>query len=334
MAVSIKRIRSLRHFWRVALAFAFAFAFAGAQARSPAYPSKPVRIVVPIPAGGNVDIIARAVAQKLTENWHKQVIVENRPGASTIIGSEFVAKSAPDGYTLLINSAGNLTSNPGLYPKLPYDTLRDFTPISNIARVALILVVHPSLPVKSVKELIALAKARPGELSVGNGSMGSAGHLALELFMSMSATRFVPVPYKGNAPALADTIAGHVPMMIDTLSTSITHVKGGRLRALGVTSPERSPLLPDIPTVAEAALPGYEASVYIGLLGPAAMPRDIVGKVSSEVASIARDPETRQQFAQEGIELIGSTQEAFATFMRTDIAKWEKLIREAGIKID
>ena len=325
---------SRRLSYPLALACALAFACACAQAQSPAYPSKPVRIVVPIPGGGNVDIIARAVAQKLTEAWQRQVFVENRPGASTIIGSEFVAKSAADGYTLLINSAGNLTSNPGLYPKLPYDTLRDFTPISNIARVALIMVVHPSLPAKSVKELIALAKAKPGEISVGNGSMGSAGHLALELFMSMSATKFVPVPYKGNAPALADTIAGHLPMMIDTLSTSIAHVKGGRLRALAVTSPERSALLPEIPTVAEAALPGYEASVYIGLLGPAAMPPDIVGKLSAEFARIARDPETRQQFAKEGIELIGSTQEEFAAFMKTDIAKWTKLIREAGIKVD
>jgi tripartite-type tricarboxylate transporter receptor subunit TctC len=307
---------------------------AQAQTQTPAYPVKPVRMIVPFPAGGNLDTNARVLAQKLTESFGQQVVVENRPGAGGIIGSEFVARSAADGYILLFAAAGNHTTNPSLYAKLPYDTVRDFTPISNFVRVPLVLVVHPSRPVKSVRELIALAKAQPGQINAANGGNGSSGHLAMSLFMSTSGAKLTQIPYKGNAPALADTIAGQTAVMIDTLSTSLGQIKGGRVRALAVTSPQRSSLMPEVPTIAEAALPGFEANVYNGVLGPAGMPNEIVAKLASEVARVAQNAEVRQRLGQQAVEVIGSTSAEFAAFIKTDIAKWEKVIREAGIKAD
>lgn len=328
-----RSIRGARRSGGIALAAAV-LSFGAAQAQTSAYPVKPVRMIVAFPAGGNLDANARGLAQKLTESFGRQVLVENRPGASGIIGSEFVAKSAPDGYILLFTAAGNHTSNPSLYLKLPYDTVRDFTAISNFARVPLVLVVHPSLPAKSIKDLIVLAKAHPGQINAANGGNGSSGHLAMALFMSVSGTKFTQIPYKGNAPALAETIAGQTPTMIDTLSTSLGQIKAARVRALAVTSPQRSPLLPDIPTMAEAALPGYEANVYNGVVGPAGVPNDIVAKLSAEVARVAHNAEVRQRFGQQAVELIGSTPEEFAAFIKADIAKWDKVIREAGIKAD
>lgn len=334
MAVRDLRVRSVRQVLRVALALLCVFTLTAAHAQSSAYPSKPVRIVVPIPPGGNVDLIARALAQKLSESLRQAMPVENRGGGSSIIGSEFVAKSAPDGYTLLVAPAGTHTINPGLFKKLPYDTVRDFTAIGIIARGPLILVAHPALPIESLQDLIKLAKTKPGQIVAATGGNGTAGHLALEMMMAMSGTKFLQVPYKGNAPGLADTIAGHTSIMIDTMSTSIPQVKAGRLRAIAVTSLERSPQLPSVPSVSEAGLHGFEASVYIGLLGPAAMPREIVSKLSTEVARFARNEETRQHFADQGVELVGSTPEEFLSFIKTDIAKWQKVIREAGIKAE
>lgn len=298
----------------------------------PGYPSRPIRIIVPLPPGGNVDIIARGFAQRLTEALGQPVLVDNKGGAGTVIGSEAVARSEPDGHTLLVVGAGNLTVNPALFKKLPYDTERDFAAVSVIAQVPLILVVHPSLPVHSVRELIAYARQRPGEINLANGSTGSAGHLAGELFMAMSGTRYQSIPYKGNAPALADTVAGHMMMMFDTLSTALPYVRAGRLRVLAVTGRERSALLPDVPTVAEAGLPGYEASVTICMLAPGATAAPVVQRLSAEVSRIARDPGIRRQFGEQGIELVGSTPQACAEFIRDDIAKWRKVIREAGIK--
>ncbi|MFH1602570.1 MAG: tripartite tricarboxylate transporter substrate binding protein [Pseudomonadota bacterium] len=307
-------------------------AFAAAHAQAPAYPSKPVRIVVSSSPGGNLDLIARAVAQKLTENLAQPMLVENKPGGSGIIAHEFVAKARPDGYTLMITAAGGHTINPGLFKKLPYDTVNDFTSISIIARGPLILVAHPSLPVKSLRDLIALAKSKPGEIVAANGGMGTSGHLALELMMTMTGTKFLQVPYKGNPPGLTDTIAGHTSIMVDTMSTSIPLLKSGRLRAIAVTSLERSPLLPNVPSVAET-LPGFEASVYIGLFGPAGMPREIVKRLSSETAQIAHNIQMQKQFADMGVELVGSTPEEFLAFIKADIAKWKKVIRQAGIEL-
>jgi len=302
------------------------------DALAQAYPTKPVRMVVPYAPGGNLDANGRVLAQLLSESFGRQVVIDNRPGASGIIGSDHVAKSAPDGYTLLFAAAGNHTTNPSLFAKLPYDSVRDFTPISNFASVPLIVVTHPSLPVRTAKALIALAKARPGEIVAATGGNGTSGHLALELFMALSGTRFTQVPYKGNAPGLADTIGGQTSLMIDTLSTSLAQVKGGRLRALAVTSRERAPLLPDVPTVHESAIPGFEANVYNGALGPAGLPREVVAKLAGEMVRIARDPEVRKRFAQQAVDLIGSTPEEFGTFIREDIDKWAKVIRSAGIK--
>ncbi|MGZ5090496.1 MAG: Bug family tripartite tricarboxylate transporter substrate binding protein [Burkholderiales bacterium] len=305
-----------------------------AHALAQAYPSKPVRIVIPTSPGGNVDLIARSTAQKLMESLGRPVVVESRTGASSIIGSEYVAKSASDGYTLLIAPAGTHTINPGLFKKLPYDTVRDFTAISIIARGPLVLVAHPSLNVDSLKALIALAKSKPGQIVAATGGNGTAGHLALEMLMARSGTTFLQVPYKGNAPGLTDTIAGHTHIMIDTPSTSIPQVRAGKLRALAVTSLERSPLMPDVRSVSDSGFPGYEASVHIVLLGPAGLPREIVNKLSGEVAKVARNEETRRYFAEQGVEMVGSTPEESAAFIMKDIAKWEKVIREAGIKAE
>ena len=316
----------------VAVAIACALTAAGACAQ--AYPSKPVRIVVPISPGGNVDIIARTLAQRLTQSMGQQFLVDNRPGGSSIIGSDLVAKAPADGHTLLLNAAGSHTINPGLFQKLPYDTVRDFAPITTLARTALILVVHPSLPATSVKDLIALAKTRPGAINAATGGNGTAGHMALELFMSMSGTKVNHIPYKGNAPGLADTIAGHTVMMIDTLSTSLALVKTGKLRALGLTSAQRSPLLPDVPTVAEAALPGFQGDVFILLLAPAGTPREIVSRLHSELVRIGENPELRSRFAQQGTDLMMTTPEQSAAFIQQDIAKWRKVIAQAGIKVE
>lgn len=298
------------------------------------YPVKTMHLVAPVLAGGNVDIIARAVAQKFSESMGQSVVVENRPGASSIIGSEYVARSAPDGHTLLVAPAGTHTINPSLIKKLPYDTIRDFTAISIIARGPLILVAHPSLRVETLPALIALAKAKPGQVVAATGGNGTAGHLALEMLMAMSGTKFLQVPYKSNAPGLVDTIAGHTHIMIDTMSTSIPQVKAGKLRALAVTGKDRSPLLPNVPAVAEAGLAGYEAGVYIGLLGPAGVPRPVVDKLAGEVQKIARNEEMRRNFLDQGVELVGSTPEEWLDFIKRDIAKWQKVVREAGIKLE
>jgi len=312
-------------------------AFSGhAAAQAPAYPGKTVRIVVPYTAGGNVDMTARVLGKKFAESFRQQVIIDNRGGASTIIGSDLVAKAAPDGYTLLLTGSGTgpHTINPALFAKLPYDTLRDFAPISLVTRFPLVVVVHPSLRATSVKELIALARAKPGVIAAATGGAGGSAHLSLELLMSLSGARFTLVHYKGNAPGLVDTIAGQTFLMIDTPSTALPQVRGGKLRALALTSQERSGLLPDVPTVAESGFPGYEVYVSLGLHAPAGTPREIVAQLASEVARFARDPDMRKHFAEQATELFSTTPEDFAAFVKADIAKWGKVIREAGIKMD
>jgi len=298
------------------------------------YPVKPVRIVHTASPGGNVDLIARATAQRLSEGLGRSFLVEARPGGSGIIAHEFVLKSGADGYTLLVSPAGGHTINPALFKKLPYDTERDFAPISIIARGPLVLVAHPSLGVGSLKALIALAKAKPRQIIAATGGNGTAGHLGLELLMSRAGVKFLQVPYKGNAPGLVDTIAGHTQIMIDTPSTSIPLIRAKRLRAIAATSLERSPFLPDVPSIAESGYPGYEASVYICLLGPAGIPRDIIDKLSAEVAGMASNPELRRTFADQGVELVGSTPDELRSFISKDIAKWHKVIREAGIALE
>ncbi|GEP57816.1 Bug family tripartite tricarboxylate transporter substrate binding protein [Reyranella soli] len=308
-------------------------AIAGASnAFAQSYPAKPIRIVVPYAAGGNSDVIARSLGAKLSENLGQPVIIDNRPGASGIIGSDVVAKAAPDGYTLLMISSGNLTTNPSLFAQLPYDTARDFTPISNVAYTTYLFGVHPSLPVHSVKDLIALAKAQPGKIDAATPGIGAGGHLALELFMSMSGTSFTEVHYKGAGPALSDTLSGQTKVIMDAMSTSLRHVRAGTLRALGQSGTTRSTLMPDVPTIAEAGLPGYEYSIYNALLGPAGMPRPIVDKLQAEVAKASRSPEVLEKFEQLGITVTASTSGELADFMKVETAKWAKIIQAAGIK--
>jgi tripartite-type tricarboxylate transporter receptor subunit TctC len=300
------------------------------------YPNRPIKVVVPYTAGGNVDITARIYSKKLSEQLGQQVIVENRPGASTIIGSQSVAKSTPDGYTLLIT--GTITSahtmNPGLFATLPYDTNNDFAPISLLTQLSLFVVVHPSLPANTLQELIALAKAKPKQINVATGGSGGSANLAVELLTMASGAQFTAVHYKGNAPGLADTVAGQTSMMIETTSTALPHIKGGKLRALAVTSDKRSALLPDVPTVAESGYPGYDVTLKLGMLAPAGTPRAIIDKLAAEVAIIARDPATQKLFAEQGSEAISSTPQAFATEIAADIIKWTELMKKNGIKAE
>ena len=298
------------------------------------YPSKPLRFVVPFAAGGGRDLVARTVAAKLTETLGQTVVVDNRAGAAGTIGTDVVAKSPPDGHTLLLGSSGPLAINPTLYAKLPYDAARDFAPVSLVTVMPFVLVVHPTLPVKSVKELIALAKARPNQLNYGSPGSGSTTHLANELLKSMTGIGIVHVPYKGVAPAATDLISGQVQMMSGDLSTLLPHVRSGRMRALAVTGAKRSTLLPQVPTVAEAGVEGYEASGWFGVLVPAATPPAIVERLNSAIAKGLAAPDARERLGALGGEVVGGTPEQFAAHVRGESAKWSKLIKALGLRAD
>jgi tripartite-type tricarboxylate transporter receptor subunit TctC len=305
---------------------------APAAALAQGYPAKPVRVIVPLVPGGNLDIVARAVSQRLAEALGQQVIVDNRPGASSLVGTQLVAKSAPDGYTLLA-MANTFSSVPAVIASPGYDPIKDFTGVTLTCKVAQVLVVNPALPVKSVKELIALARARPGELSYASSGNGSTSHFAAELFNQKAGLKLLHVPYKGNAQALVDIIAGQVMMMYDQVSTSGPHVKAGKLRALAVTSSARSPLFPDLPTVDEAGVKGYEAITYNGLLAPAATPREALARLQGEVAKIVAQPALRAGFLERGVELTASASpEEFTAYIRNEVAANAKLAKSAGIK--
>ena len=310
-----------------AIACAGLIADAGAQAPA-AYPSKPIRLIVSVQPGGNLDLMGRAVAQGLTERLGQPVIVENRPGANTIIGTAFVAKSAPDGYTLLM-VAPSFVVAPVMQPA-PYHPLREFTGVSHIATLPQMIVVHPSVPVKSVKELIALAKARPDDLICVTSGNGSGSHLALELFKRQSGVRMLRIAYNGDAQAIVQLLGGHASVKFDNFTTSIPHVNAGKLRALGVTTPQRSALLPGVPAIAET-LPGYEASIFNGMAAPAATPREIVSRISAEIASFAKSPDNRARYAQQGVELVGSSPDQFNGLIKAEYGRLSTLIKEAGI---
>lgn len=296
------------------------------------YPVKPVRVVVPLVPGGNLDIVARAVAQRLGEGLGQQIIVENRPGASSLVGTQYVAKAAPDGYTLLA-MANTFTSVPAVIANPGYDPVKDFTGVTMTCKVAQVLVINPSLPVKSVKELVALAKARPGELSYASSGNGSTGHFAAELFNQKAGLKMLHVPYKGNAQAIVDIIAGQVMMMYDQVSTSSPLVKAGKLRALAVTSSTRSSLFPDLPTIDEAGVKGYEAITFNGLLAPAGTPREALSRLQGEVAKIVAVPALRNNFLDRGVELMASTSpDEFTAYIRNEVVANAKLARNAGIK--
>ena len=297
------------------------------------YPSKPIRIIVPFGAGGSADTMARLTGQRFTETWGQSVLVENRTGAAGMIGAEAVARAAPDGYTLMVTS-GAFSSTPALNPNVSVDVFKDFTPIVNISNTATMMNVHPSLPVKSLKELIAFARQRPDQLSYATAGIGSTGHLATELFLNMTGTKMVHVPFKANPIAVIDVIAGNVPVMFDLVLTGAPQVKAGKLRALAVTSPQRLPLLPDVPTATEAGLSGFDANVWLGMFGPAALSRDIVNRLNTEVNRIVRLPEIVKRFNDLGVEPAGGTPEAFAALHKADFGKWQKVVRDAKIKLE
>lgn len=298
------------------------------------YPDRPVRLIVGFPPGGVVDITARSIAPPLGERLGQSLIVENRPGVAGNIAADHVAKAAPDGHTLLISVVSSLAISSSLYRKLPYDLMRDLTPVGVVAAVPNVLVVHPSLPAKNVKGLIALAKARPRELNFGSAGTGSTVHLAGELFKTMVNVEMLHVPYKGAAPAMADLLGGRVHLMFDFLSPALPHIQSGRLRALGVSSVARSPLLPDVPTIAEAGVPGYEVSGYLGIFAPAKIANAIIKKLNGEIATVVNRADVKERFAMQGATPVTQIPEQFAADLKAEVAKWAKIVELTGVQID
>lgn len=316
----------------IALFAIAAFFCSGSWAQS--YPSKPVRIVVPFSAGGGTDIFARLIGRKLGDNLGQPFVVDNRAGGSGIIGLGIVARAEPDGYTLLMGTNGTQASNPAVYSKLPYDTLKDFASISLIADSPFILLVNPSLPVTSVKDLIEYAKARPGQLSYGSSGVGQSSHLGFELFNRLAGITAIHVPFKGLPPATAETMAGNLTMTWDTITASAPHIRAKKLRALGIGSAQRSPLLPEIPTISEAGIPGFQLSSWYAMFAPAGTPAEIVRLLQREIVKVLADPEVRERFAGLGAEAIGSTPEELTAAIKRDLALWQKIAREANVKIE
>lgn len=308
-------------------------ALAGACAHAQDFPAKPVRWIVPYAAGGTSDFLARFIGQKLTESWGQIVTVDNRAGAAGNIGTELAAKSASDGYTLLL-VASTFTMNPSVYGKLAFDVEKDFAPITMLMWQPFILSVHPSLPVANVKQLIALAKARPGELNFGTGGSGTSGHIAAELFRTMAGVTLTHVPYRSMAPAVTALLAGEIHMMFNSPLPDITHVKSGKLKALGVSARKRLPALPDVPTVDEAGVPGYVEGNWQGVLAPAGTPRPIVAKLHQDIVRVLRLPELGGRFQKDGVDVIGNTPEEFAANIRSDVRKYAELVRRAGIRAE
>jgi len=308
-----------------------AFAQAPSTGSGQAYPSKPVRMVVPSSAGGGTDIVARIIAPELSKRLGQQVVIDNRPGAGTMIGIEVAAKSPPDGYTLLMGLS-TLAINSALYKKVPYDPQRDFAPITQAISSASIIVVHPSVPVKTLKELIAFARARPGQINYASAGTGTYPHMTMELFLSMAKLKMVHIPYKGTAPAMIDMVAGQVATMAATILTGMPQIRAGRLRPLGITSAARSPIVPDIPTVAEAGLPGYESVQWYGMLAPARTPRDIITRLHGEATRVLQQPEIKARFAGDGADPVGSSPEEFTRYIQSELTKWARVARDAGIQ--
>jgi tripartite-type tricarboxylate transporter receptor subunit TctC len=305
-----------------------AFTAAGAD-----YPQKPIRLIVPFAAGGGNDAVARTIAQRLSVGLAQQVVVDNRAGAGGIVGAELAAKAAPDGYTLFLGGVGSHAINPGVHRNLPYDPVKDFAPVSLIASAPLILVVNPAVPANSLREFIALAKANPQTLNYASNGSGSSSHLAAVMFESMTGTRMTHVPYKGLAPALVDLLAGQVQAMFSSVVAILPHVQAGKLRALAVTGEKRLALIPDVPTVAEAGVAGYQAVSWYGILAPAGTPPDIIRKLNDEIVKAIRQPDMKQAFALEGAEPVGSSPQEFAAHIRAELSRLGKVAREAKIEL-
>ena len=317
----------------VLLALASGMFAAPVSAQTPLYPDKPIRIVVPFPVGGIADTFGREIGKRLTEAWGQPVVIDNRTGAGGNIGAEIVAKAPPDGYTLVIGNIGTHAVNVSLLPAMPYDTIRDFTPIVHLMDAEGLLVVNPSIAATSVPELIALARAQPGKLSYASAGVGTTSNLAGELFKSMTRVDIVHIPYKGNVPAITDLLGGQTSMIFATMPTVLPHVRAGKLRAIAVLGAARSPALPDVPTVAES-VPGFEVSNWIGLFGPAGMPPAIVARLNAEVHKIMRSPEIEKRLETEGAKFVPMSPERFAAFQKAEMSKWAKTIKDANIKVD
>jgi tripartite-type tricarboxylate transporter receptor subunit TctC len=298
------------------------------------YPSKNIRIVVGFVPGGATDTVARVVAQQLSDRFGKQVVVENRAGASGTIGAESVAKSPPDGYSLFLATQTTHAVAPYMLAKIPYDPVKDFTPVVQAAQNTLLVVVNPSLPVRSMKDLVALAKSRPGELNFATGGVGSSPHMAGELFKSLARVNMTPVFYKGDAAAVVDVIGGQVPVMFINITGMLPYIKSGRLRGVAVTSAKRSTIIPDYPTIAETGLPGYEVVTWFGVLGPAALPAEIVSRLNREVNQSIALPNVKEQMSQLGIEVVGGTPEQYATLLKEENIRWSRMVRDLGLRAD
>ena len=311
-----------------------ATSLAPAATHAQGYPNKPIRMIVPFPPGGGVDFVGRIVGQKLTERLGQQVAVDNRAGANGIVGLQALMAAPADGYTIAAVSAGPLACNPHLYAKLPYDTLRDFTPIANMINFPLMLVAHPSLPVKNVKELIALAQAKPGEITYSHPGIGNTGHIAGELLNAVGKVQTTGIPYKGTAPSVIAVLSGEAHLTYSSIPTALPHIRAGRLRALGVGNAQRMPSLPEFPTIAEAGLPGYEAYAWGGMLGPAKMPADIVQRLSREIVAAINTREVTERMLNEGTVPTPSTPEEFTAYITSELKKWGAVINNAKIKIE
>jgi tripartite-type tricarboxylate transporter receptor subunit TctC len=308
--------------------------FSVTPAAAQTYPSRPIRMIVPFAPGGNVDINARAVAPGLGQLLGQQVIVDNRAGAGGTIGTDTVAKSAPDGYTLLMASSSIMTNGPAVYPKLPYDIVRDFAPVGRVAVVPLVIIVHPSLPARNTGELIAIAKAQDGKLVFANAGVGTTNHLIAELLMIRTGARMTLIPYKGSAPALIDLVAGHVYGHVDQISSALPYIKAGRIRAIAVTTAKRAVALPAVPTLAESGVPGFDASTVTGILAPARMPRDVVQKLNIALGQVLAQAAVKERFAAVGAEVQPSSSDELAAWIRDDLAVWVNVVKQAGIKLE
>ena len=318
--------------WRIVVALVVLFGCANVDAQSD-YPSKPIRFLLPFSPGGAADVLARLTAQRLQETWHAQSVVEARPGAGGIVATEIAAKSPPDGYTFIIVTVGHAV-NPSLYSKLPYDTLHDLVPAALVANIPSVIVVHPTVPVKTTKELISLAKAKPGQLNYGTGGNATTAHVAAALFSSMTSVEMTHVPYKGAPVALLDLLGGRLDLMFDQIPSSIGYISSGRLRAVAVTPAKRTALLPNVPTVAESGVPGYEAVAWSGLLAPANTPPDVVARLNTEINVILNQPDVRKRLLTDGADPVGGSAEQFSSHVVKEVQKWANVAKTSGAKVD
>jgi tripartite-type tricarboxylate transporter receptor subunit TctC len=318
----------------VAIAAALCFAIVTPAASGQSYPAKPIRFVVPFAPGGSTDLLARFLAQQLTTALGQTVVVDNRAGAGGVMGAEMTARAPADGYTVMLGSAGPLTINPNIRDKTPYDTLRDFAPITLATVSPFTLVVHPASPAKNVKELIALAKTKPGELNFGSAGNGSVGHFSTEQFMTLTGTKLVHVPYKGAGPAVTDLLGGRLNLMFENLPTIIPHVRSGKLRLLGVGTLQRSALAPEFPTIAEEGVPGYDSATVFGVLAPAKTPPAIIGKLNAEMVKILKSAQGKTALAERGLEVVGSTPQEYGAQIKDEFTRYGRIAKAAGIRVD